>query len=148
MPNRKYIKGKDGRVFVGAVELEVTQHESTGESDTESFGSSMSGGKKVVVVGNGQCSGSVQGKVSAEQVLNDLLTDGDEVELKLYLTQAAQGTNKKIYRHVPAAVIQNVQYSSDPNGGGGASFQFAFIIHGDGCRSFSKASNHGGSNHD
>lgn len=127
MPTRKYIRGKDGRVFVGLVELEILQHESAGEADHESFATSMSGGSKVVVVGNKQCSGTVQGKISSDQVLVDLLQEGDTVALKLYLTQAAPGTNKKIYRDVPEAVISNVQYTSDPNGGNGAHFQFNFV---------------------
>lgn len=127
---RKYIKGKDGRVFVGAVELEITQHETTGAVDQESFATSMSGGAKVVVEGNKQCSGSVQGKMSAEQVVSDLLQEGDVVALKLYATQAAQGTNKKIYRDVPEASISDLQFSSDPNGGGGAAFTFNFVSSG------------------
>lgn len=131
MANRKYIKGKDGRVFVGSTELEITQHESTGECDMESFGTSSTNGKKVAVDGNAQCSGTVQGKVSSDQVLDDLLSEGDEVALKLYLTQAAPGTNKKIYRDLPAVKISSVQYASDPNGGGAASFQFNFISSGD-----------------
>jgi hypothetical protein len=56
---------------------------------------------------------------------------GDTVALKLYLTQAAQGTNKKIYRDVPEAVISNVHYASDSNGGNGATFQFNFVSSGD-----------------
>ena len=70
------------------------------------------------------------GKLTADQVLSDLLQEGDEVELKLYATQSAQGTNKKIYRHVPTAVISDVAYASDPNGGGGATFTFNFESNG------------------
>jgi len=131
MTTRRYIRGKDGRCFVGVTELEITDHESTGEADHESFATSMSSGKKVVVAGNSQCSGTVKGKVSADQVLVDLLNEGDTVALKLYLTQSAQGTNKKMYRDVPEAFISNVQYGSDPNGGNGASFQFNFVSSGD-----------------
>lgn len=126
----KPIKGKDGRVFVGSTEIEITQHESTGETDMESYASSAAGGFKIAVDGNSQCNGSVQGKVTGEQVLTDILKEGDEVELKLYLTQAAPTTSKKVYRHVPTAKISNVQYASDPNGGGGATFQFNFISSG------------------
>lgn len=131
MANRKYIKGKDGRVKVNGVALEITSHESTGECDMESFGTSMTNGKKAAVDGNAQCSGTVQGKVTSDQILDDLLSEGDEVALQLYLTEAAPGTNKKIYRDCPAAKISNVQYASDPNGGGAASFQFNFVTNGD-----------------
>lgn len=131
MAIRKYIRGKEGRVEVGGTDLEVTQFEYTSETDMETIASSVTNGKKVNIKGNAQASGTIQGKLSAEQVISDLMKDGDTVALKLFLTKSATGTNKKIYLDAPECDISSIQFASDPNGGGGATFQAAFSTSGD-----------------
>lgn len=124
------IKGKDGRVFIGATELEITDHESTGEVDEELFATSASGGFKFSVDGNKVCTGSVKGKLTGQQVISDLLQEGDLVALKLYITQAAPVTNKKLYRNIASARIKNLMMGADPNGGAAAVFSFNFTSNG------------------
>ena len=131
MSNRKYIKGREGACDANGAELEITQWDGTSETDVESFASSITNGKKVAIPGNGQFQGTVQGKISAEQVLHDVLQDGDEAALKLYVTRQAQGTNKRIYVDLPVVLVSSLQYASDPNGGTGATFSFSFVSSGD-----------------
>jgi len=124
------VKGKDGRVFIGATELEITDHESTGTVDEEMFATSASGGFKLSVDGNASCAGSVKGKITGEQVVSDLLEEGDLVALKLYITQSAPTTGKKIYRDLPSARIKDLMMGADPNGGPAAVFSFNFSSNG------------------
>ncbi len=131
MVTRKYVKGREGRVEVEDAELEITQWEGSSETDIESFATSATNGKKAAIPGNGQMTGTVQGKISAEEVVSDLLQDGDYIGLKCYITKQTQGTNKKIYVDIPEALIGSLQFGSDPNGGGGATFSFSFTSSGD-----------------
>lgn len=131
MATRKYVRGRDGRVEVEGAELEITQWEGSSETDIESFGTSATNGKKAAIPGNGQFTGTVQGKISAEQVVSDVLEDGDYVALKLFITKQTQGTNKKIYVDIPEGLIGSLQFGSDPNGGGGATFSFSLTSSGD-----------------
>lgn len=125
---KKYYKGKSGKVDIEGAALEVTQFEYGAETDVESFASSETEGFKVTIDGNEQASGSLQGKLSEEQVLDEVIKNGDLVGAKLYLTKV-NSVNKKVYLDATVR-ISNIRYSVDPNAGTGSAFTCDWVSHG------------------
>lgn len=134
-PGGEPVSGTEGAVMVTATttqkELEITQWDASGDTDISSYGSSKSGGFKRSVKGNRLATGTVQGKIMVDDIVSNLLDDGDEVALELYVDESdTQSPAKKTYLDVPNALISNLTFGVNADSGEASTFQFSFTSDG------------------
>lgn len=121
MAHGTYTSGKEGKVYIAGgsdVELEITEWERTGESQTDRFATSKTDGELISEPGNKGSTGSVQGKLVTESGVDVrlLLVEGQKVNLKLGYT-STRGINQP-------ACIKNLKYGVNVNSGEMQTFSF------------------------
>jgi hypothetical protein len=120
------LSGNAGKVKVNAAYLEITHWTYSGATDIHSYNSSETGGDRVTEKGNGQASGTVEGKRMKTTPIETVLKDGDLVTLLLEF-EAGDGITF-------SARISNLDFDVNVDSGELQTFSFNYLSHG--ARSF------------
>lgn len=119
----KAVSGQFGTVEIGASDLvECTGWKFSRKANVHQYASNTSAGYKRAVAGTKSGSGTISGKYSSADPIDDHFEEGDEVTLKLYTTASA-------YYSVPA-VIESIDFEVDMDEGDIVSWEAAFTADG------------------
>ncbi len=130
MANGTVYSGKWGKVEIGASAVnEVTSWTFTETSDVTQYGAFGKSGYKDAVGGNVAGNGSFDAKVDFDVIMYDVLTVGDEVTLKLHLSEST-GPIAADEGFTLTVIITDITWTADGDTGDPVSYTCTFVTSG------------------